>query len=298
MTEIDDTIGEPHPEEFLAAYALNALPEAEEFQVEAHLDTCAICREEVARSLSATVLLSQAVERQTPPLELRSRLMAALDRAAPQPTASAPSVPVSPAAAVPGTFIFGLRFPWPRILAPAAAALVVLLAASLVMNLRYFGQVDKLNDENSRLTARVLQFSTEDSGLMEFLQQEEMASYLMANPSNEPLMLAPPGGGKEPQGVLLVAEDSRHAILLVSGMAQESSPASYQVWLLRTDQRVRMGQVEVDSTGWGTLSFYYPPESVLRFDKVVLSRAGVSSGEAATRDMVLEGSFASLKTAK
>ena len=88
------------------------------------------------------------------------------------------------------------------------------------------------------------------------------------------------------------------AILLVSGMPPEPFPTSYHVWLLRPDQRVRMGQVEVDESGWGTMSFYYPPESVLRFDKVVLSRDDVSSGEAASRDMVLEGSFASLKSAK
>ena len=124
-----------------------------------------------------------------------------------------------------------------------------------------------------------------------------MASYLLANPSNEPLMLEPPGGG-DPQGVLLLGEDSRHAILLVSGMPQQPFPTSYHVWLLRPDQRVRMGQVQVDSTGWGIMSFYYPPESVLRFDKVVLSRDGVTSGEDPSRDMVLEGSFASLKASK
>ena len=166
------------------------------------------------------------------------------------------------------------------------------------MNYRFFGQVGKLNEENSNLTARVLQFSTDEPKLLEFLQQEELASYLLANPSNEPLMLAPPGGVGDPQGVLLLAEDSRHAILLVSGMPQSPFATSYHVWLLRPDQRVLMGQVQVDSTGWGTMSFYYPPESVLRFDKVVLSRYSVSSGEAASRDMVLEGSFASLKSSK
>ncbi len=293
MTEFDDPIAGPHPEELLAAYALNALPEGEALQVESHLDVCSTCREEAAQLLGTVVFLSQAVEQQNPPLELELRLMAALGRATPEATAPAPVVSV-----VPGALFFGLRFPWPRILAPAAAALVVLLAASMAMNFRYFGQVGKLSEENSSLTARVLQFSTEDARLMEFLQQEEMASYLMANPSNEPLMLAPPGGGEGPQGVLLVAEDSRHAILLVSGMSQSQVPTSYHVWLLRPDQRVRMGQVEVDSTGWGTMSFYYPPESVLRFDKVVLSRDRVSSGEAASRDMVLEGSFASLKTSR
>ena len=58
-----------------------------------------------------------------------------------------------------------------------------------------------------------------------------------------------------------------------------------------------------DILGWNVQHYishliYYPPESVLRFDKVVLSRDGVTSGEDASRDMVLEGSFASLKSSK
>ena len=53
--------------------------------------------------------------------------------------------------------VFGFRFPWPKVLAPAAGAVVVLLAASLVMNYRYFGQVGQLSEENSSLTARVSQ---------------------------------------------------------------------------------------------------------------------------------------------
>ncbi|MCH7712343.1 MAG: anti-sigma factor [Chloroflexi bacterium] len=287
MTTTNDPVGRLHPEDLLASYALDTLPEGDAAQVESHLDVCTLCREEVAQLLGTTVFLSQAVEWQTPPPGLESRLMEALAKSRSQ------AVPPAPVASV-----LGFAFPWPKILAPAAAAVVVLLAASLVMNFRYFGQVGQLNEENSNLTARVLQFSTEDSKLLEFLQEEEMASYLLANPSNEPLMLEPPDGGGEQQGVLLLGEDSRHAILLVSGMPQESLPTSYYVWLFRSDQRVRMGQVQVDSSGWGTMSFYYPPESVLRFDELVLSRQDVSSGEAASRDMVLQGSFASLKSSK
>lgn len=287
MTTTNDPMGGPHPEDLLASYALDTLPEADALQVESHLDDCTLCREEVAQFLGTTVFLSQAVERQTPPARLESRLMGALGRTNLQTAAPGPMPSV-----------FGFRFSWPRILAPAAAMLVVVLAASLVLNLRYFNQISGLYEENSNLTARLFQFSTDDSKLLESLKQEELASYLLANPSNEPLMLEPPGGAGNPQGVLLLAEDSRHAILLVSGMPPEPLPTGYDVWLLRPDQRVRMGQVKVDSSGWGTMSFYYPPESVLRFDQVVLSREDVTPGEAASPDMVLEGTFASLKSSK
>lgn len=284
MTTSNDPLGGPHPEDLLAPYALDSLPEGETLQVESHLESCSHCREEVAQLLRATALLSQAVDRQPPPAGLESRLMRSLGRA--QDSVA----PVST-----GT---RFRFPWPKLLAPAAVAGVLLLAASLAVNFLYHNQVNKLAGENSNLTARLLQFSTEDSDLLQYLRQEELATYLTDNPSTEPLMLEPPEGAGDHQGVMLLAEDSRHAILLVSGMEQASSTTTYDVWLLRADQRVRMGKVEVDSSGWGTLNLYHPTESVLGFDKVVLSQDGAISGESAARDMVLEGSITSLKTSK
>ncbi len=286
MTTPNNIPGGPHPEDLLVAYVFDALPETDASQVESHLDSCSQCREEAAQLLQTTALLSQAVEPLKPPPALESRLMAAVGGSQPKT--------INPA---PAARAFGFRFLWPKALSPAAAAIVIVLAVSLMANVWYFSQVNRLNEENSNLTARIFQFSTDDSKLLEALQKEEMASYLLANPSNEPLMLVAPDGG-EPQGVLLLGEDSRHAILLVSGMPGQPLPTSYQVWLLRSDERVRMGVVQVDSSGWGTMSFYYPPEPLLRFDKVVLSRDGIASGDAASSDMVLEGSFASLKSPK
>ena len=286
MTTSNDIPGGPHPEDLLVPYALDALPETDALQVESHLESCSQCREEAAQLLQTTALLSQAVEPLTPPPALESRLMAAVGKSQPKT--------INPA---PVARAFGFRFLWPKTLSPAAAAIVIVLAVSLMANVWYFSRVSRLNEENSNLTARIFQFSTDDSKLLESLQKEEMASYLLANPSNEPLMLEAPDGG-EPQGVLLLGEDSRHAILLVSGMPGQPLPASYQVWLIRADERVRMGVVQVDSSGWGTKGLFYPPEPLLRFDKVVLSRDGLASGEAASSDMVLEGSFASLKSPK
>jgi hypothetical protein len=286
MTTSNNIPGGPHPEDLLVPYALDALPQTDALQVESHLESCSQCREEAAQLRQTTASLSQAVEPLTPPPALASRLMAAVGRS--QPKA------INPA---PFARAFGFRSLWPKTLSPAAAAIVLVLAVSLMANVWYFSRVNRLNEENSNLTARVLQFPPNDSELLEYLQQKQLASYLLANPSYDPLMLEAPDGG-DPQGVLLLGEDSRHAILLVSGMPGQPLPTSYQVWLLRSDERVRMGEVQVDSSGWGTMSLYYPPESVLRFDKVVLSRDGMASGEAASRDMVLEGSFASLKSSK
>ena len=90
MTTTNDPVGGSHPEDLLASFALDTLPEGDALQVESHLDVCTLCREEVAQLIGTTVFLSQAVERQTPPPELESRLMEALGRTQPQTAAPAP----------------------------------------------------------------------------------------------------------------------------------------------------------------------------------------------------------------
>lgn len=59
----------------VAPYALDALDEHERAQFEAHLDDCDDCRAELAGFVGTTTRLGEA-EEQTPPPELRARLMA------------------------------------------------------------------------------------------------------------------------------------------------------------------------------------------------------------------------------
>jgi len=84
----------------------------------------------------------------------------------------------------------------------------------------------------------------------------------------------PPGGSGYSQGVLLFAEDSRHAVLLIANMTYPEAPGKYQAWLWRSGQLVRMGEVDVNRLGWGIKTLYHPQESVLRFDKVFLRKLG------------------------
>ena len=289
MTTVDP-IGGPHPEDLLIPYALDTLSEEGTLEVEAHLDGCPACRAEVASFLDATAWLSGSVATHAPPADLQPRLMAALGRIEsqlpqPAPAAAAQHAP-RPA-------------PWFRsakLLVPMAATLVLLLAASVAVNIRFSGQLDRLTQEQANLVARLLKMAPDDTRLVGYLEQSEVASYLMKNPSNEPLMLVPPGGDGIPQGVLLFAEDSRHAVLLIANMTHPEPPASYQVWLWRPDQRVRMGEVKVNSGGWGEMTLYYPQESVLRFEKVFLRKSGPDTNGAEPGDKVLEGIITAVKS--
>jgi anti-sigma-K factor RskA len=69
--------------ELTAAYALDALGEAEELEFEEHLRGCARCREELRELLEAASALAYAVEAPPPPVSLRARILerARADRA-------------------------------------------------------------------------------------------------------------------------------------------------------------------------------------------------------------------------
>jgi hypothetical protein len=94
---------------------------------------------------------------------------------------------------------------------------------------------------------------------------------LTAHPETEQLVLEPPGGTGDPQGVLLVGNSGLSAVLMVSNMKPPPPLRVYQVWLVREGgYRVAAGQIQVDSNGWGTLTLH-PPEPLFRFHWVNLT---------------------------
>ena len=64
------------------AYVLEAMPDGEREAFERHLEACAICREEVEELLPAAHALPMASPQMTPPPELKSRIMAEVEREA------------------------------------------------------------------------------------------------------------------------------------------------------------------------------------------------------------------------
>jgi anti-sigma-K factor RskA len=112
----------------VAGYALGALNPHERARFEAHLESCAACRDELAELREAAGLLALAPPAATPPPDLEARALAAVRRAAvegaadgrPQP-AAAPRRPQRRAwtlrlglaalavAAVAGAFVLGAR---------------------------------------------------------------------------------------------------------------------------------------------------------------------------------------------
>jgi hypothetical protein len=183
------------------------------------------------------------------------------------------------------------------LLVPLAAALVaILFAASLVMYLHTSQRMDRLEQQNTDLTAQLVQLGADDSPIPQAVRQLRAISYWMASPNTQVMDLQPMGGATESQGVLLVAGDGRRAVLMVAGMEPLPSSAVYQVWLMRDGQRLSVGQVRVDPNGWGT-AYLRPSESVFQYDWVRLTQDGTGAAPL-PGDMVLGGRITAKKPAE
>lgn len=283
-------------EELLSAYALDALDEGEAALVESHLFAeggCPRCRRSLAELQRVAALLGESVSQQAPPASLQRRLAAVLgpvQRGA-TPTDSAASPHRQ-------TRLPQLAFPL------AASLVVILLASSLAMVFlmsqrvdRFSQRMNRLEQENSSLISQLVQFVADDAYILDRLHQVRETNYLMAAPGTEAMPLQAVGGAGGPQGVLLVSGDGRRAVLMVAGMDQPPATAVYQVWLVRQGQRINVGQVTVDPSGWGTM-ILNPPEPVFRFDWVGLTPERPPAGAYSPGDMVLGGRITSLKSIK
>jgi anti-sigma factor RsiW len=274
MSANDSTIGS-HPEELLDAYALDALDDEETDLVESHLETCLRCQETLAGLQRAAALLGQTVEQRQPPAATLTQIMGSLSPAEPVLAGRSETLPSTGPKIRPAAWTLPL----------AAAVVIALFSISLIMNLRISSRMDQLEQanstmsarlnqseqENSVLAARLNQLITEESQLADSVRQTQVTNYLAAHPDTEELVLEPPSGVGDSQGVLLVADGGRNAVLMVSNMEQPPPLRGYQVWLVREGgHRVAVGQVRVDSNGWGTLTLR-PPEPLFRFHWVNLT---------------------------
>ena len=180
---------------------------------------------------------------------------------------------------------------------PQVAAPPKLLSASLIMNVVTTSRINSLEQERLASNSRIAELEAgqtlvgdQVSYLGQLAAGNDLAmkqvmetNYLMARPFTQPLLLRPTDGASNSEGVLLVNNDGREAILMLSNMDRSRPSQSYQVWLGRNGQQFPIGEIAVDSSGWGTMALK-PPESLYGFDWINLTvdeprTAGGSAGE-------------------
>ena len=215
------------PHTLTGAYALDALPDAEQVVFEAHLEVCGDCRQEVA-ALQATAARLGAAAGHEPPAELRGRVMAAIGRTTQEPPAALDPPDEAPAPEPSGT---------PRWLAGAlgAAAAVLLVAVG--------GLALAVGDLTDRL-AQVEQTAEEASTDAAYLTR------LLAAPDATTLTATGDAG----EFVRVVVSPSQDVAVVV---ADRFGPApaghAYELWLIEADQATPAGRFDPDVDDPATL---------------------------------------------
>ena len=277
-----------HPDELLGAYALDILDEAEALRVESHLEACFQCREAVAGLRTTAAVLGQSVGHSPVPASLQALVLDALPRVETRPDYIV-AAPAASAARPRGRLI--------RLLMPVAAILVLsLISYNLVMTFFLSSQMNDLQRENATLS-RLVQLAAYGFPAEESQDQLRIADYWLADSASQPMILEPPDRSEESQGILLVTDDGRRAMLMVAGLRELPPPSSYQVWLSRQGQELWVGQLKVDSNGWGTVTLY-PEEPLFSFDTVRLTPDPAAGDGQEHKDMVLEGQIIAQKLTK
>lgn len=294
-----------HPEDLFEAYALGALEEDELAEVEAHLDACPRCSSVLAAFIETTSLLAATVTQAAPPPQLQSRIMEAVEELPPvfaPPASGDETLGGKMADAGEESRDSGSRFTFSSFAMPLAATLVIgLLSASLIMNVVTTNRINSLEQERLASNSRIAELEAGQTlvgdqisylgqlaaGSDMVMKQMMETNYLMARPFTQPLLLRPTDGASDSEGVLLVNNDGREAILMLSNMDRSRPTQSYQVWLGRNGQQFPLGEIAVDSSGWGTVALK-PPESLYGFDWINLTVDETRTGGGSSGEMVLQ----------
>ena len=281
-----DSNNEQHPEEQLGAYALDILDQEEAVLVEFHMSGCYQCRTTVALMQSSAALIGESVDRLQPPASLQARIMRSLPGTGVEITTPAKT-----------TASRGWTGSLSKVLMPLAAVLVLgLLSYSVYVSTILSSRVENLQRESAVLT-RWGKLAAQESQVMDRLKELRAASDFLAETESTDVILESPNDSGNSGGILLVADDGRRAMLMVTGMRELEPPSSYDVWLVRQGQSMWAGQLKVDSKGWGAVTLH-PPEPLFKFDMVRLTPAPSSDPVPGRGDMVLEGQIVSHKVAQ
>ena len=135
------------------------------------------------------------------------------------------------------------------LLAVATAALVALLIVALVIGMRVSNRVDDIEE-------RIPILASDDLQVVNALLELRVLTYWLAYPTTKPVVLEPPSGIGNSQGVLRVADDGLSGIVMVAAMQELPLDSVYQVWLIGDGPPVRAAQLRVDPSGWGATTIY------------------------------------------
>jgi anti-sigma-K factor RskA len=200
--------------ELIPAYAIGAADAGERATVDAHLNTCAECRDLVEDYRAMTEDLAFAAPLAAAPVGLTEDLRKRLAAGAAAPARR--------------TWLDSLRLArW-----PAVALVVAALALLVLTNVYWAGRVSRLQSEADRMAA---------------LAKAPGIALRVANSGGGGY------DGAAGNGVVYVQPGSNVALLCVYALPEPGPGKTYQAWLVENGQRVSAGTFGVNREGYGVL---------------------------------------------
>jgi len=218
--------------EDLALYALGALDGDERLALEKHLETCGVCREELAALRGDMAVLSTSVMGPHPPQRSRQRLMEAIAK---EPkTATLPSSDVRSRESK-------RSFSWWGALGWLAAA------AMLLVVLRMRGENDRLRDSVATLGSLVKHQTSE-------LEDARRVADTITAPEAQKVVLVAAKTPPQPQGKTFYLRDRSSLIFVANNLPALAPEKIYELWLIpKTGAPIAAGLFKPDAHGSATV---------------------------------------------
>lgn len=229
--------------EMLAVHALSALDGSDQQALQLHLESCAVCRLELAEWQATAALLAYAATPVEPSAQLRERILEKVradDRAEHLEHSRQPKVLHFSRASGPG---------WPVSGAIAASIVFIALAAGLIALWR---QNRAVGEELAR-ASRELHLQEQK------LSVEHRVMQILTTPGAHSSELAGTKDAPNAHALLTVDKQSGRAVLLARGLPLAPSGKAYQLWFISSGQPPAPGKVfTTDAAGNALLEDQLP----------------------------------------
>ncbi|MGQ0761946.1 MAG: anti-sigma factor [Acidobacteriota bacterium] len=238
-------------EELLTLYALDALEAPDRRKLEEHLESCSVCRTELAELRDAAGLLAYASTAAEPRAEVRERILnQARSEARTRDSSNRPSASV---------IEFRPRVsstPWLRL--AAAIAFVALLIGIGVL----WRRDTHSRQEVARLSQQLNQRNSELSREREALARQREAVEFLRSPGMKTMELAGTQTAQAARATFVYDQKTGRGMLITEGLPMAPPGMAYEVWFIPKGQSPMPGKTfTVDAAGKAMMMDEMPAEA-------------------------------------
>ena len=237
-------------EELLTLEALDALDAPDRRKLESHLESCSVCRAELAEMRDAAGLLAHASTTAEPGAEVRERILSSIraDGPSAKPIESSNVVPIAPRRKVRASSY------WLRIAAVLAFVGVVVWLVSVLL---------VQNHRIAYLTGEIEAKRWELEREREARGRDQEALALLNSRDTRRMDLAGTAQAQNARALFIFDQKSGKAVLMTEGLPMAPSGMAYEVWFIPKGQAPMPGKTfTVNAAGKAMMMDQMPAEAM------------------------------------